>query len=176
MKALVGTFNHEKALVGAFSMIVKNDVSFAALVVLWRNIFWHICPPVSCSERLFVKKRKECVWINISVTSVGKMVFYQPVSLSPDLVFRGGTSFLSLGSLEKVEMQTNGWYKCHQVWHSAKLRDSHLRVSVRIMSRSFNCVHHLGQQWFDHSLTEELKCLLNICILHERGARSKAGG
>ena len=32
MKAIVGTFNHEKALVGAFSMIVKidceTDVSF----------------------------------------------------------------------------------------------------------------------------------------------------
>ena len=159
-------------------MIVKTDVSVAALVVLWRNIFWHICPPVSCSERLFVKKRKECVWINISVTSVGKIFFYRqyPFHQILSFEFRVEISFLSLGSLEKVEMQTNGWYKCHQVWHSANLRDSHLRVSVRIMSRSFNCVHHLGQQWFDHSLTEELKCLLNICILHERGARNEAGG
>ena len=28
---LVATFNQEKALVGAFSMIVKTDLSFAAL-------------------------------------------------------------------------------------------------------------------------------------------------
>ena len=33
MKALVGTFNQEKALVGAFSVIVKTYGSFAALVV-----------------------------------------------------------------------------------------------------------------------------------------------
>ena len=32
MKALVGTFNQEKVLVGAFSMIVKTDGSFAALL------------------------------------------------------------------------------------------------------------------------------------------------
>ena len=36
MKALVGTFNEEKALVGAFSVIVKTDCetdeSYAALV------------------------------------------------------------------------------------------------------------------------------------------------
>ena len=31
MKALVGTFNQEKVLVGAFSVIVKTDGSFAAL-------------------------------------------------------------------------------------------------------------------------------------------------
>ena len=33
MKALVGAFNQEKALAGAFSVIVKSDGSFAALVV-----------------------------------------------------------------------------------------------------------------------------------------------
>ena len=32
VKALVGTFNQEKALVGAFSMNVKTDGSFAALL------------------------------------------------------------------------------------------------------------------------------------------------
>ena len=32
MKALVSTFNQEKALVGSFSVIVKTDGSFAALV------------------------------------------------------------------------------------------------------------------------------------------------
>ena len=32
MKAPVGTFNQEKALVGTFSVIVKTDGSFAALV------------------------------------------------------------------------------------------------------------------------------------------------
>ena len=31
MKALVGAFNHDKAIVGAFSVIVKTDGSFAAL-------------------------------------------------------------------------------------------------------------------------------------------------
>ena len=31
MKVLVGTFNHEEAIVGAFSVIVKTDGSFAAL-------------------------------------------------------------------------------------------------------------------------------------------------
>ena len=31
VKALEGTFNQEKALVGAFSVIVKTDGSFAAL-------------------------------------------------------------------------------------------------------------------------------------------------
>ena len=31
MKALIGAFNHEKALVGAFSVTVKTDRSFAAL-------------------------------------------------------------------------------------------------------------------------------------------------
>ena len=31
MKAVVGTLNQEKALVGAFSVIVKTDVSFASL-------------------------------------------------------------------------------------------------------------------------------------------------
>ena len=31
MKALEGAFNQEKALVGAFSVIVKSDGSFAAL-------------------------------------------------------------------------------------------------------------------------------------------------
>ena len=34
MKALVGAFNQEKALVGAFSVIVKTDGSFAALFVI----------------------------------------------------------------------------------------------------------------------------------------------
>ena len=33
MKALVGAFNQEKAIVGAFYVIVKTNVSFAALVV-----------------------------------------------------------------------------------------------------------------------------------------------
>ena len=32
MEAVVAAFNQEKALVGAFSMIVKTDGSFAALV------------------------------------------------------------------------------------------------------------------------------------------------
>ena len=32
MKVLVGVYNQEKALVGAFSMIVKTDGSFAALI------------------------------------------------------------------------------------------------------------------------------------------------
>ena len=32
IEKLVGHFNQEKALVGVFSMIVKNDGSFAALV------------------------------------------------------------------------------------------------------------------------------------------------
>ena len=32
MKELVGTFNQEKVLVGAFSVIVKTDGSFAALL------------------------------------------------------------------------------------------------------------------------------------------------
>ena len=38
MKALVGAFNQEKALVGAYSMIVKTDGSFAAVVVSCRMI------------------------------------------------------------------------------------------------------------------------------------------
>ena len=33
MKAVVAAFNQEKALVGAFSVIVKSDGSFAALIV-----------------------------------------------------------------------------------------------------------------------------------------------
>ena len=33
VNVLVGTFNQEKALVGAFSVIVKTDGSFAALVL-----------------------------------------------------------------------------------------------------------------------------------------------
>ena len=33
MKALVDTFNQEKALVGAFSIIVETDGSFAALAM-----------------------------------------------------------------------------------------------------------------------------------------------
>ena len=33
MKGLVGALNQEKALVGAFSVIVKTDGSFTALVV-----------------------------------------------------------------------------------------------------------------------------------------------
>ena len=33
MKALADTFNQEKALVGAFSVIVKTDGSFAALII-----------------------------------------------------------------------------------------------------------------------------------------------
>ena len=36
MKALVGSFNEERALVGAFSVIVKTDRSFAALV--WAGV------------------------------------------------------------------------------------------------------------------------------------------
>ena len=40
MKALVGTFNHEKALVEVFSMIVITDGSFAALLFcLQTNLF-----------------------------------------------------------------------------------------------------------------------------------------
>ena len=34
MEALVGVFKQEKALIGAFSVIVKTDVSFAALLVM----------------------------------------------------------------------------------------------------------------------------------------------
>ena len=34
MKALVGGFNQEKALIGAFSVIVKTDRSFAALIIV----------------------------------------------------------------------------------------------------------------------------------------------
>ena len=36
MKALVCAFNQEKAIVGAFSVIVKTDGSFAAL----HNNYW----------------------------------------------------------------------------------------------------------------------------------------
>ena len=35
MKALVGAFNQEKALVGAFSVIVKTDGPFAALMITY---------------------------------------------------------------------------------------------------------------------------------------------
>ena len=40
MKALVGTFNQQKALVGAFSVIVKTNGSFAALLSTLPN--WHL--------------------------------------------------------------------------------------------------------------------------------------
>ena len=40
MKVLVGTFNHEKALVGAFSVTVNTDESFVALLFcLQTNLF-----------------------------------------------------------------------------------------------------------------------------------------
>ena len=35
MKALVSTFNQEKALAGAFSVIVKTDGAFAAVILLY---------------------------------------------------------------------------------------------------------------------------------------------
>ena len=41
MKLVVDTFNQEKALVGAFSMIVKNDGSFAALVSTGAGVRGH---------------------------------------------------------------------------------------------------------------------------------------
>ena len=41
MKALVGAYNQEKALIGAFSMIVKTDGSFAALILEPRP---QLCP------------------------------------------------------------------------------------------------------------------------------------
>ena len=34
VKSLVGSFNQERALVGAFSVRVKTDGSFAALVIM----------------------------------------------------------------------------------------------------------------------------------------------
>ena len=37
VKALVGAFNQEKAQVGAFSVILKTDGSFAALRLLLHN-------------------------------------------------------------------------------------------------------------------------------------------
>ena len=38
---LIGAFNQEKALVGAFSMIFKTDGSFAALYQdHWDTVFW----------------------------------------------------------------------------------------------------------------------------------------
>ena len=40
MKVLVGAFNHEKALVGAFSVIVKTDGSFEALLCLKSPVPW----------------------------------------------------------------------------------------------------------------------------------------
>ena len=38
MRALVGAHNQEKALVGAFSVIVKTDGSFAALVLTKQHV------------------------------------------------------------------------------------------------------------------------------------------
>ena len=40
MKLLAGAFNHEKALVGAFSVIVKTDRSFEALLCLKSPVPW----------------------------------------------------------------------------------------------------------------------------------------
>ena len=50
VKALEGAFNQEKALVGAFSVIVKTDGSFAALVCV-RSI------AVYCSADVMVRRR-----------------------------------------------------------------------------------------------------------------------
>ena len=40
MKAVVAAFNQEKALVGAFSVIVKTDESFEALVATHSLTHW----------------------------------------------------------------------------------------------------------------------------------------
>ena len=42
---MLGAFNQEKALVGAFPMIVKTDGTFAALILLlcW-NLLWQVTP------------------------------------------------------------------------------------------------------------------------------------
>ena len=40
MKAVVSAFNQEKAIVGAFSVIVKTDGSYAALVLGGRGAEW----------------------------------------------------------------------------------------------------------------------------------------
>ena len=54
MKALVGAFNQEKALVGAFSMIVQPVVEpmdrFAALVNILVAVFSHSQRPPAFSE------------------------------------------------------------------------------------------------------------------------------
>ena len=50
MKAVVAALNQEKALVGAFSVIVKTDGSFAALV---QCLVWCVgCILVDCISRL----------------------------------------------------------------------------------------------------------------------------
>ena len=51
MKVFVGTFNQEKALAGASSVIVKTDGSFAALLkltLITYVTFCNIFPPCQC--------------------------------------------------------------------------------------------------------------------------------
>ena len=57
MKALVGAFNQEKAIVGAFYVIVKTDGSFAALVVTVHTgaVFAEAGGGVPCSYSLLFK-------------------------------------------------------------------------------------------------------------------------
>ena len=58
MKALVGTFNQEKALVGAFSVIVQPVVEpmdrFAALIPTIMMVTLRNCPPVILPEMLLL--------------------------------------------------------------------------------------------------------------------------
>ena len=57
MKALVGAFNQEEALIGAFSVIVKTDGSFAAL----RGTLQLPCPaptlPTDATEECHITNR-----------------------------------------------------------------------------------------------------------------------
>ena len=66
MKAILGASNQEKALVGAFSVIVKTNGAFAALVIMetvmstYRNEFkWlfesHRSIPAGISESIYLE-------------------------------------------------------------------------------------------------------------------------
>ena len=68
MKALVGNFNQEKALVGAFSVIVKTDGSFAALVEIerWGGV---ICCCGSCCYGVTSPGLDHSSWKNLIKTN-----------------------------------------------------------------------------------------------------------
>ena len=103
VKALVGSFNQEKALAGAFSMIVKTDGLFAALILLLSSITaCYSVRRLQCKVVTSLLSSDTDKWGHFIVSSINANIIFTTIHYPPSAMLPHATLHCSTIYIEKL--------------------------------------------------------------------------